>query len=139
MTAPGEIDTVILDQALHLIDERLQPAAIFLYGTAVTGKLRVDSDVDFAVLVGGATADPFDIASLRTDLEALVGRSVDLAVLDGASPILTMQVLRHGRVLFNRRPALLEDFVVKTLGAYFDLKRTRQPIEDALLQATPRP
>lgn len=137
MTAVNEIDQIILDQAARLIDERLEPAAILLHGTAAMGKMTADSDVDFAVLVGGACPDPFAMASLRVDLEAVIGRNVDLAVLDSVSPILAMQVLRHGRVLCNRRPVLLERFVVKTLGAYFDLKRTRQPIEDALRHPAP--
>lgn len=137
MTAGNEIDPIILDQAVRLIDERLGPAAILLHGTAAMGKMRADSDVDLALLVGKACPDPFAIASLRIDLEAVIGRNVDLAVLDNVSPILGMQVLRHGRVLLNRSPVLLERFVVRTLGAYFDLKRARQPIEDALRHPTP--
>jgi predicted nucleotidyltransferase len=126
------VDEVRLEQAVRAIDDRFEPAAILLYGTAATGKLRAGSDIDLAVLVGGSNPDPFETASLRTDLEALIGRAVDVVILDSASPILAMEVLRSHRLLLVRQADLLDRFVVKTLGAYFDLKRTRQPIEEAL-------
>ena len=63
---------------------------------------------------------------------ALAAADVDLAVLDTASPILAMEVLRHHRILLDHQPQLLENFIVKTLGAYFDLKQVRRRIEEAL-------
>lgn len=130
--APSLSDAQLQD-ALTLIERRLQPAAILLYGSAASGQLRPDSDIDIGVLLDGP-ADPFELAALRTDAEALLGRDVDLVVLDIASPILAMEVLRQHRVMVNHRPQLLENFIIKTLGAYFDLKRVRQPIEAALLR-----
>ncbi|MGH7788163.1 MAG: type VII toxin-antitoxin system MntA family adenylyltransferase antitoxin, partial [Candidatus Binatia bacterium] len=113
-------DATRIDQGVSLIEQRLSPAAILLYGSVVTGGLRLDSDVDIAVLLGTGAVDPFELASLRTDVEAVIGRDVDLVVLDSASPIIAMEVVRHHRIIHNRRPDLLERFVVKTLGAYFD-------------------
>lgn len=121
-----------LGEAVAVIERCLHPAAIFLFGSAARGELRSDSDVDIAILTGGPPVDPFRVAGLKTDVEAVLGRAVDLAVLDDASPILCMEVLREHRLLVNHNAGLLQRFVVKTLGAYFDLKRTRRPIEDAL-------
>lgn len=123
---------------VDLIDRRVQPAAILLYGSAATGRTHASSDVDLALLVGGALPDAFALAALRVDLAALLGRDVDVVLLDTASPILAMEVLRHHRPLTNRRPALLDQFLAKTLSAYFDLKRVRRPIEAMLLQPLPR-
>ncbi len=123
-----------LDEVVAVIDRRLRPAAILLYGSAATGQLRPDSDVDIAVLLGRRSADPFELAALRTDIEARLGRDVDLVALETASPILAMEVLRQHRILVNNQPQLLENFIVKTLGAYFDLKQVRQPIEEAILR-----
>lgn len=100
--------------------------------------MRKDSDVDLAALLGAPCPDAFALRSLGTDLEAVLGREVDLVILDTASPVLAMEVLRRHRVLVNHRPEFLENFVVKTLGAYFDLKRVRRPIEDALLRRSMR-
>jgi predicted nucleotidyltransferase len=138
MSEPDKPNEARLHQAAKLIDERLRPAAVLLYGSVAEGRMRADSDVDIAVLVGAAPPDPFAIARLRTDVEAVLGRNADLVILDTASPILAMEVLRRHRTLACRDEALLRGFVVKTLGAYFDLKMTRRPIERALRRETPR-
>jgi len=138
MEYAGTLSDSQLPEAIALIDRCLRPAAILLYGSAASGRLQRDSDIDIAVLIGGRPADPFDLAALRTDVEAVLGRNLDLVVLDTASPILAMEVLRQRRVMVNHRPQVLEDFVVKTLGAYFDLKQVRRPIEEAILRQTAR-
>lgn len=132
MDEPVQQPELPLREATALIERRLRPAVILLFGSGATGRLRSDSDVDIAVLLGGEAPDPFELAALRVDLAALLGREVDVVVLDTASPILAMEVLRRHRVLLNRRPEQLQRYVVKALGAYFDLKRVRRPIEEAL-------
>jgi predicted nucleotidyltransferase len=122
-----------LARAVPLLERRLHPAAIVLFGSQATGHARPDSDVDLGVLLGGAAPDPFSMAGLKTDLEDLVGRPVDLVVLDSASPILAMEVLRSHRMLAQRDPELFEAFTVRSVLAYLDLKRVRAPIERALL------
>lgn len=121
-----------IEQGVALIEQRLDPAAILLYGSLASGRLRPDSDVDIALLLGNGAVDLFELARLRTDVEAIIGRDVDLVVLDSVSPILAMEVVRCHQIARNRRPDLLHRFTVRTLGAYFDLKRVRQPIEEAL-------
>lgn len=121
-----------IEQGVAFIEQQLHPASILLYGSLVSGRLGPHSNVDIAVLLGDGAADPFELARLRTDLEAIIGRDVDLVVLDSASPIIAMEVVRQHRIVRNRRPDLLHGFVVKTLGAYFDLKRVRRPIEESL-------
>jgi predicted nucleotidyltransferase len=137
MSKRGEPDTR-LRRAIKLIDDGLRPAAILLYGSAAKGRMRADSDVDIAVLLGSSPPDPFIVARLRTDVEAVLGRDADLVILDTASPILAMEVLRQHRTLACRDDELLRGFLVKVLGAYFDLKMTRRPIERALLGESPR-
>lgn len=117
---------------------RLHPAALLLFGSVASESMRPDSDVDLALLLGGPCPDAFALRSLGTDLEAVLGREVDLMILDTASPVHAMEVLRQHRVLVNHRPEVLENFVVRKLGAYFDLKRVRRPIEDAILQRSTR-
>ena len=134
MRSDATIVDARLQDAIAAIERRLRPAAILIYGSAAAGRLRPDSDVDIGLLCGDPPPEPFDLALLRTDAAALLGRDVDLVILDTASPILAMEVLRQHRVVVNHRPEVLERFVVKTLGAYFDLKRARQPIEEAVLR-----
>lgn len=121
-------------QACALLGEKFHPAAILLFGSHVSGKVHHGSDVDIALLINRAQLpDAIVIARARTDIEALFRRDADLIVLDNASPILVMDILRHHRVLSLINPDALTDFTIKTTGAYFDLKYTRRPIEEKLL------
>jgi predicted nucleotidyltransferase len=122
-----------LTRAVQLLERRLHPAAIVLFGSRAGGRPRQDSDFDLGALCGRPLPDAFTVAGLKTDLEDLLGGSVDLVVLDSASPILAMEVLRSHRVLAMRDPEAFETFTVRTLMAYFDLKRVREPIERAIL------
>jgi hypothetical protein len=120
-------------RAAQLLEERLRPATIVLFGSRAVGRERQDSDVDLGVLCDGSLPDAFTVAGLKTELEDILGRSVDLVVLNSASPILAMEVLRSHRVLSQRDPEAFEAFTVRTLLAYFDLKQVRAPIEQAIL------
>lgn len=122
-----------LTRAVRFLEQRLNPAAIVLFGSRAGGAVRPDSDFDLGVLCGRPVPDPFTVAGLETELEDVLGGSVDLVVLDSASPILAMEVLRAHRVLARRDAEAFEAFTVRTLMAYFDLKRVREPIERAIL------
>jgi predicted nucleotidyltransferase len=131
--SPVGIREQVLQSAAECLEARFRPAAILLYGSHAAGRDGSTSDVDLALVMGSTTIEPFALAAARTDLEEVLGRPVDLAVLDSASPILRMEVLRSGRILRKPDPERFETFVVRALGAYFDLKRVRAPIERALL------
>ena len=130
---PGEVATS-LDRIVQHIDERLSPAAILLFGSRATHRDREASDFDVAILVDHGSYDAFAQASLATELEAILGRHVDLIFLNDASPIVGMEVLRGNRPLLVRDAEALESFTVRTVMMYDDLKRVRAPIEQALLR-----
>jgi len=65
-------------------------------------------------------------------VEALL--DVDLVVLGAASPILAMEIPRDHAISQMRDREAFERCTVRTLGAYFDLKQVRAPIEAAILR-----
>jgi predicted nucleotidyltransferase len=100
--------------------------AAYLFGSQARGTAGPASDVDVAVLFGrrpAATllAQPFALAD---ELQGLVGRHVDLVVLDTAPPDLIHRVLRDGQLLLDRDPAARVRFEVAARNAYFDLLPT---------------
>lgn len=136
MKAAAKISDEALERASLLLEERFRPVAVLLYGSHATGLAGAESDVDLGIVAGRSTIDPFAVASAKTELEAILGVAVDLAVLDDASPILRMEALRNHRLLSRRDSEAFERFVVRALGDYFDLKKVREPIEKALLSGT---
>lgn len=125
--------------AVREIERRLHPAAVLVFGSSVAGTTTPASDVDIALLLDRpGVDDASDVGAVASDIEETVGRDVDLVVLDRASPVIVMEVLRGGRLVRCAKPDALERFTVRTLTDYADLKITRRPIEERLLAAGKR-
>jgi hypothetical protein len=75
---------------------------------------------------------PLEIFDARMDLAEILQRDVDLVDLDQASPILGMQVLRHGNLLADRNPRRRHAFFSRTISMYEDVKIVRREAERAL-------
>ena len=104
----------------------------FLIGSFATGKSRPDSDVDVAVLFG-RVPDYMDVLGLRDRLSVLMEREADLVVLNDAGPVIRMQVLKTG-IRLRAEQGAYEEFFVRTVNEYDDLKQIRAPIEEAVLR-----
>lgn len=104
----------------------------FLIGSFAAGTARPDSDVDVAVLFG-RVPDYMDVLGLRDRLSALVEREADLVVLNDAGPVIRMQVLKTG-IRLRAEKGAYEEFFVRTVNEYDDLKQIRAPIEEAVLR-----
>lgn len=72
-------------------------------------------DIDVALYIAPA-ADPLNYKiSLEVELEDSIGYPVDVAVLNDAPPWFVKKVLREGRVLVERQPALFEKLYLKAI------------------------
>jgi predicted nucleotidyltransferase len=98
-------------------------AAAWLFGSTARGAARAGSDVDIAVLLSRDPAPTIDglRLDLRDSLEGIVGRNVDLIVLNNAPVDLIHRVLRDGRLLFESDPSVRVRFEVRARNEYFDL------------------
>jgi uncharacterized protein len=115
------VDVTMSPAVGHLLSAAGVEVAI-LFGSAATGKLRPDSDIDIGILPppGRDIGFPAELA-LGADLERVLGREVDLVRLDAASTLLRFEASR-GRCLFEARPEAFADFVARALFEYDDLR-----------------
>jgi uncharacterized protein len=93
-----------------------------LFGSAASGKLRPDSDIDIGILP--ASDRSLDFAgelTLAAELEQVLGREVDLVRLDEASTLLRFEA-SHGHCLLEARPGAFADFVAHALLEHEDLR-----------------
>lgn len=105
----------------------------FLFGSMATGHTHRKSDVDIGVFF--KTRPRIDrIIHLRDELGYLLKREVDLIVLNEASPILKMQVLKNGTLVYAADKRQFPQFFVDTVNQYDDLKRIRKPCEESILR-----
>jgi len=91
-----------------------------LYGSAATGKMRADSDVDLAVLFDRPLTAEQKMA-LISRLESELQRDVDVADLFALSGTILKQVLCKGRVLIQTRPGVLAELMQRMIYNQTDM------------------
>jgi len=87
--------------------------AVYLFGSAASGKMHPESDIDMAVLAD-SPIDPEKLWKLAQDMAAMLGLEVDIIDLRQASTVMRMQIVEGGKRLYCRDQAAcdaLEDFV----------------------------
>ncbi len=119
-------------------DDRV--AAAYLFGSFLSGNFTNESDIDLGLLFCDKSADSLEkipnalsMFDLAVDLSEMIGRTVDVVPLNNASPIICMQVLRKGKKIFERDSHLVNEFFIKVVNSYADLKMVRRPIERHIL------
>ncbi len=108
-------------------------AFAFLFGSSAKGETTALSDLDIAFFFN-RRVDFDKIYELREDLSGLLRTEVDVVVLNNASPIIRMQVLKKGAILVNKDRRAYNEFFVSTVKEYDDLKRNRKTVEDNILR-----
>ena len=106
---------------------------VFLFGSFVSRRMHPASDVDIGILFG-SVPNVSQMSALTAELSSLLKKEVDPVVLNHASPILKMQVLKKGVLVFARDLKVYHQFFVDTVNQYDDLKRIRKTCEDNILR-----
>lgn len=76
--------------------------AVYLFGSAVNGKLHEESDLDLAAFVEGEP--PFDLKlNLLSDLARLGFCDVDLVFMNTDDIVLKYEAIRQNRVVYQRQ------------------------------------
>jgi predicted nucleotidyltransferase len=108
----------------------------YLFGSQATGRARPDSDVDIAVWWGDEVPRS-DYFRRRLELMGAMTAifqtdAVDVVVLNEAPPLLAMEVLRTGRLLFSADDRWRVEFQVRTVRAYRDTASLRRLLAEEL-------
>lgn len=88
-------------EELTIFCRRYQVRELALFGSMLRQDYRSDSDVDLLVSFEPAARVTFlTLARMQRELEALLGRTVDLVPKDGLKPVIRDHVLATARVLY---------------------------------------
>ena len=119
------------DQQLKQIEDylakTLDPYLIVLFGSAATGKLRADSDIDLAYL-SDQDIEAYDLFMLSQQLASLLGRDVHLLNLNQVPTVLQAQVIDKGKMILDREPNRRQEFFILIFKTYARLNEERAPI-----------
>ena len=126
------IDAAILDACIERFSKESNLLAVWVLGSAVTDRLREDSDVDFALYYSPGTQ--LDLAAhggLVLDLERILGRTVDLGLLSSRNLVFAAQAIRKGQLIYAPDPQAVIALTSRIQSLYLDFKQDRKIVEEA--------
>ena len=126
------LEHAILDKCVKRFAREPSLVAVWVFGSAVNGRLSDDSDVDFALYYQpekepGWTA----LGELAWDLESILGRKVDLGRLNSRNLIYATQAFQNGRLIYAADEQAAFAFASRIQSLYLDLKQDRKVVEEA--------
>lgn len=131
-TGNNNRDDNIVEKLKETLAMRDDIVLAFLFGSYQRGGITSFSDLDIALFFAAPT-NFYRINELKEEISKMFGIEADIVVLNNASPVIKMQVLKKGALLINKDRHVYNEFFVKTMNEYDDLKRTRKEIEDNIL------
>ena len=116
------------DALVEHLHGRPEVIAAYLFGSQARGTPRADSDIDVGIWLRHRPTHLLDGAfDLAGDLAAVLGKPVDVIVMNSAPSDLVHRILRDGQLLVDRDRGARIRFEVRARNDYFDMI----PIRDA--------
>lgn len=116
-----------IDIIKSFLADKLSPYFIVLFGSAASGNMREDSDIDIAFLSEKIFESP-DLFQINQEIALLVGQDVDLIDLSQASTVLQAQIVGKGKVIYDGNENKRKEFFMLVLKQYARLNEERQPV-----------
>jgi len=104
--------------------------AIYLFGSAVRGELREESDIDIAIV---GSYDFMEILSLKSDLESLLKKDVDLVSFNELDTSFQGEIVSTGMAIYSKDDLFLEELEMKVLSMYLTLEEDREVVFKEIL------
>jgi uncharacterized protein len=122
------LSTNLEQMIIDVLNEKLSPFLIVLFGSMAKGTFHTESDIDIAYLSDNTVLDKYEVFMLSQELAAKLGRDVDLIDLGHASTVFQAQVIHTGKVIYCTDEQKKAHFQMKTLKMYTKLNEERIPI-----------
>ncbi|MGH7319207.1 MAG: type VII toxin-antitoxin system MntA family adenylyltransferase antitoxin [Candidatus Rokuibacteriota bacterium] len=114
----------IVDAIRRVLERHPEVRVAYVFGSMARGEGRARSDIDVALLFGSEPL-PGTVEGLAEELEAAVGRVVDLIVLAAAPPLLAHEVVTAGQRVLCRDERERVRFETRAAARYLDTARLR--------------
>jgi uncharacterized protein len=118
------MDGVDFSKLKQIFQSRPEIDTVVLFGSAAKGRLRKDSDLDFAFLLSKKDENSFEYASkLAGELDEVCKRESDVLIFNTASPHIAFRAIKEGKIIYQKNDRRLWNaFVVKTISMNEDME-----------------
>ena len=96
---------------------------IVLFGSYAEGKVRDDSDIDIGIYLEDKIGVKEETNLIEDMVHAFKRDNIDLVILNTASPVLRFEVVRNGKLLFERTPGDFLQFKLLSMKRYWEYPR----------------
>ncbi|MEM4261016.1 MAG: nucleotidyltransferase domain-containing protein [Candidatus Woesearchaeota archaeon] len=123
---------IIFDEILSNLDDIID--FVLVFGSFATGNFNDESDIDIGIYVNDKLYSEETITEIIDKFNELTDREIDLVVLNDADPIITMQILANGKLIYCKDKHQFNLYKARKISEYLDFKMSRKIIEDNLLK-----
>jgi predicted nucleotidyltransferase len=106
-----------LANALAVLKEIPEVKSIYLYGSRATGRAVRSSDLDLCVVTAQRIRQ-----KIKTDIASLSDDCLDVTLFWDIPVAMRYNILKEGRLLFQRDKKYTENIRMRTLTEYLDFK-----------------
>jgi len=111
--------------------------AVYLFGSAASGKIHSESDIDLGILPKNSSLRNKKL-DILADLTRQGFNNVDIVFLDTKDIVIRFEVIRQNHLIYSVKGFEASDFFSLTLRQYFDfmpyLKTQREAYKKRILQ-----
>jgi len=91
--------------------------AIILFGSYATGKQKPLSDVDICII----TKKDISLKE-KVEIAGYASKKIDISFFWDMPPAIRYNVIKEGKILYNKNEAILHQATVQTMSEYLDFK-----------------
>lgn len=117
-----ESDSLII---IDFLKSRIEPVAIYIYGSILNSYFNDKSDIDIAVITG-IKSSSVTLYELASELSVIVKRDIHLVDFLQVSDILRIEILKTGRLIYNGNDSRRLYHEMNALTAYEKLNEERE-------------
>jgi predicted nucleotidyltransferase len=141
---PGQITDAIgtfLESLTSYFHSKEEILAAYIFGSYAVGRPNPQSDLDIAIL-----APPFKNrmesfnarVRYQTEISKLIRKDVDVVLLREAGESLSYQILKHGRLIYEKEASAHRSFVARRVIQCLDFQYYERLMQQGMIAAMKR-
>ncbi|GBF77422.1 DNA polymerase subunit beta [Paenibacillus sp. 598K] len=136
-STPLGLSELQCEEITKTLVKTIAPASIIMFGSLAKGTFREESDLDLAYLPDKQKLNAYERFRVAAKLADIVGREVDLVDFNDASPVLQIQIIESGLLLYDACPKMRQERYMRAMKEYVMLNDERREIVHNRLGGSP--